>query len=86
MLMAELGILNLFLALLSVLVPGLAFTELLLEEIGLNLARDLLTVHQPSLSTTLPCRVLLITSFTINLKIQTGLNFEAQERDLTCRD
>ena len=40
--------------------PGLAFTELLLEEIGLNLALDLLTVHQPSLSTILPCRVLLI--------------------------
>ena len=40
--------------------PGLAFTELL-EEIGLNLALDLLTVHQPSLSTILPCLVLLIT-------------------------
>ena len=45
--------------------PGLAFTELLLEEMGLNLARDLLTVHQPSLSTTLPCRVLLIRRLTI---------------------
>ena len=51
--------------------PCLALTELLLEEIGLNLALDLLTVHQPSLSTTLPCLVLLIATFYIfNMTIE----------------
>ena len=64
MLMAELGTLNLFLALPGP-APRLALTELLLEEIGLNLARDLLTVHQPSLSTMLPCLVLLRVTLSI---------------------
>ena len=43
--MAELGTLYLFLALLRLLIFCL-----LLPDNGLNLARDLLTVHQPSLS------------------------------------
>ena len=46
--MAELGILYLFLALLRLLMVCLLFPDN-----GLNLALDLLTVHQPSLSTTL---------------------------------
>ena len=76
MLIAELGILNLFLALLSVLVPGLAFTELLLEEMGLNLARDLLTVHQPSLSTMLPCLVLLVSTLRLRAPLCNLLTFQ----------
>ena len=76
MLIAELGILNLFLALLSVLVPGLAFTELLLEEMGLNLARDLLTVHQPSLSTMLPCLVLLVSTLRLTAPLCNLLTFQ----------
>ena len=51
--MAELGILNLFLALLSELPPWPALPEAAADS-GLNLARDLRTVHHPSLSTTLP--------------------------------